>query len=58
MRYRRARTKGGKYFFTVVTHNRRKFLCDPESVALLRKVFKKVMARHPFAIDAMVIKTR
>jgi putative transposase len=58
MRYRRARTKGGTYFFTVVTHNRRKILCDPENVALLREVFKKVMARHSFAIDAMVITTR
>lgn len=55
MRYRRARTTGGTYFFTVVTHNRRNFLCTPENVALLRSVFKKVMARHPFAIEAMVV---
>jgi putative transposase len=55
MRYRRARTKGGTYFFTLVTHNRRKFLSAPENVALLRSVLKNVMARHPFTIDAMVI---
>jgi len=55
MRYRRARTKGGTYFFTVVTHNRREFLCTPENVALLRSVCKNVMVSHPFAIDAMVI---
>jgi putative transposase len=55
MRYRRVRKEGGTYFFTVVTHNRRKFLCDPENVALLRSVFKNVMARHPFTIDAIVI---
>jgi len=55
MRYRRARETGGTFFFTVVTHNRREFLSNPESVALLRSVFKNVMARHPFHIDALVI---
>jgi len=34
MQYRRARTPGGTYFFTVVTHGRRRFLCEPENVAL------------------------
>ena len=55
MRYRRARTTGGTYFFTVVTHNRREFLCTPENIVLLRSVFKKVMVRHPFIIEAMVV---
>jgi putative transposase len=55
MRYRRVRTNGGTYFFTLVTHNRRKFLCTLENVALLRSVLKTVMVRHPFTIDAMVI---
>ena len=55
MQYRRARTKGGTYFFTVVTHQRRKFLCDPENVNLLRLVIKEVMNNHPFTIDAFVL---
>ncbi len=55
MKYRRARVEGGTYFFTVVTHRRRKFLCEPENVAHLREAFRYVMARHPFVIDAIVL---
>jgi putative transposase len=55
MQYRRAKTKGGTYFFTVVTHNRRKFLCYPANVSLLREAFRYVMAEHPFQIDAIVL---
>jgi putative transposase len=47
MQCRRARTKGGTYFFTVVRHNRRKFLCRPANVSLLRDAFRYVMAEHP-----------
>lgn len=36
MQYRRAQTPGGTYFFTVVTFRRRKLLCIPENVDLLR----------------------
>ena len=55
MKYKRARAEGGTYFFTVVTYQRRKFLCVPENVALLREAFRYVMARHPFKIDAFVL---
>ncbi|OKY75639.1 MAG: transposase [Desulfobulbaceae bacterium DB1] len=55
MQYRRANIKGGSYFFTVVTHQRRKILCEPENIDLLRAVFRDVLARHPFTIDAMVV---
>ena len=55
MRYRRARIKGGTYFFTVVTHNRRRFLCQPENVGLLRNAVRHVMQKHPFSIDAFVL---
>ena len=55
MQYRRAKTKGGTYFFTVVTHQRRKFLCQPANVSVLREAFRYVMAEHPFEIDAMVL---
>jgi len=55
MQYRRAKTKGGTYFFTVVTHQRRKFLCQPANVSVLREAFCYAMAEHPFEIDAMVL---
>jgi hypothetical protein len=32
MQYRRAKTPGATYFFTVVTYNRHKILCEPENV--------------------------
>jgi len=55
MEYRRALIEGGTYFFTLVTHNRRQFLCQPENISLLRESFRYVMQRHPFKIDAIVI---
>lgn len=55
MQYRRVRIKGGTFFFTVVTHNRRKILCKPENVDLLRSAFRLVMDKHPYQIDAFVL---
>jgi REP element-mobilizing transposase RayT len=55
MEYRRARITGGTYFFTLVTHHRRSFLCKSYSMNLLRRSFWYAMQRHPFAIDAAVI---
>lgn len=55
MQYHRARIKGGTYFFTVVTHNRRRFLCQPENVELLRAALREVKATHPFKIEAIVV---
>jgi putative transposase len=55
MQYRRARTKGGTYFFTVVTYKRRAILCIPSNIALLKETFRRVMDRHPFRIEAMVV---
>ncbi|MCB2184062.1 MAG: transposase [Desulfobulbaceae bacterium] len=55
MQYRRDRTKGGTFFFTVVTHNRRKILCQPDNIILLRRIFKEMVTRHPFVIDAFVL---
>lgn len=55
MQYRRKKIAGGTYFFTVVTHNRRQFLCEPENIELLRNAFRSVMQRHPFTLDAIVI---
>ncbi|MBD2194885.1 MULTISPECIES: REP-associated tyrosine transposase [Calothrix] len=55
MQYRRATIAGGTYFFTVVTDNRKKFLCIPSYVVLLRDAFRDVMKQHPFIIDACVV---
>ena len=55
MQYRRAKSPGSSYFFTVVTHNRRPILCQSENIELLRDSFRKVMQQHPFIIDAIVI---
>jgi len=57
MRYRLAKLKGGTYFFTVVTHGRRKFLATPDNANLLREALRYTMANHPFAIDAFIHKT-
>ena len=48
MQYRRAKNPGSSYFFTLVTHNRRSILCEPENIDLLRDSFKRVVAEHPF----------
>lgn len=55
MRYRRARIKGGTYFFTLVTFKRMKIFSDPGNVELLRRAMKHVMKNHAFVIDAMVV---
>ncbi|MEM8640237.1 MAG: transposase [Cyanobacteria bacterium P01_G01_bin.54] len=55
MQYRRAKTPGATYFFTLVTHNRRPILCEPENIELLREAFRSVMKNHPLKIDAIAI---
>ncbi len=55
MQYRRARTDGGSYFFTLITHKRRRILAIPENVTLLRDAFIFVMQKYPFFTDAAVI---
>ena len=55
MQYRRAKINGGTFFFTLVTYKRRKILCKPNNINLLRKSFRYVMTNHLFTIDAIVI---
>ena len=55
MRYQRLRVNGGTYFFTLVTHRRRRLLCTPENVYHLREAFRSVTERHPFKLDAFVL---
>ena len=54
MQYRRARTPGGTYFFTVNLLERQRDLLV-QHIAVLRTVVQKVRAAHPFHIDAMVV---
>lgn len=55
MNYRRAKINGATYFFTVVTHNRRPFLCHPDNVQLLRQALRYAMQRRPMEVDAFVL---
>jgi putative transposase len=55
MNYRRAKTKGGTYFFTVVTHARKKILCYEKNIKLIKDAFKNVIKEHPFTLDAFVL---
>jgi putative transposase len=55
MQYRRAKTPGATYFFTLVTYQRQKLFLQPESIALLRQAFHQVKQIHPFDIEAIVV---
>ncbi len=55
MHYRRAYSKGGCYFFTLVTHRRSPVLCNDVAIATLRSAFRQVKKSRPFSIDAIVI---
>jgi putative transposase len=55
MKYRRDVTKGGMYFFTVVTYKRRHLFNSRNNVELLREAFRYVLREHIFRVDACVI---
>jgi len=55
MHYRRAKTPGATYFFTVVTHQRQSLFDNDPTIGLLRQAFRSVKAESPFTIDAIVI---
>jgi len=50
--YRRWRSEGGTYFFTVVTYGRYPWLCEPIARQALRQA---TQAAYPFSIDAWVL---
>jgi putative transposase len=54
MRYRRDRTPGGCFFFTAVTHQRRRVFAQTGAVDLLRQVVRQVRGAYPFQIEAWV----
>jgi len=53
-RYIRSRI-GQVFFFTVVTHERRKILTTDRGKSALRTAIRTVRAEHPFRITAMVL---
>jgi len=55
MRYRRSRAKGAAFFFTVVTHGRKRILCHEVNIRLIKEAFQYVINRHTFRVDAFVL---
>ena len=53
--YRRNYQPGGTYFFTVVTHKRRRIFIDDATTELFRHAIRAVRHLRPFTIDAAVI---
>lgn len=54
-RYRRDNTFGATWFFTVVTCNRQRILCDEPVRVALRTAIADTRINWPFAIDAWVL---
>lgn len=53
--FRRDRTAGATYFFTVTTHRRQPMLVEPLAIAALRAAIRAVRVEHPFEIVAWVV---
>ena len=53
--YRRYRVAGGTYFFTLVTHQRRRFLTSPRARTYLRNAIRTIRSERPFQIVAVVL---
>jgi putative transposase len=53
--YRRANIPGASWFFTVNLAERHGNCLLFDHIDLLRRVFREVKHRHPFAIEAMVV---
>lgn len=53
--YRRAFQPGGIFFFTVVTQDRRRFLCNDRAREFLRIAIRSVQRESPFELPAIVL---
>ncbi|MEW5701433.1 MAG: transposase [Candidatus Zixiibacteriota bacterium] len=53
--YRRCRTPGGTYFFTVVTHERRPILCQDGVADQLLAIISVVAEEIPFQVEAYAL---
>ena len=54
MNYRRSKTEGGTFFFTVTLQKRNSHLLT-QNIAHLKQAFKQTIEKHPFRINAIVI---
>lgn len=53
--YRRFRSAGGTFFFTVKTERNAPIFGDPQNVRLLGQVLREMKARWPFQMNALVL---
>lgn len=53
--YRRARSEGATWFFTVVTAQRRRILATEHAVSVLRQSVAAARRQKPFHVDAWVV---
>jgi putative transposase len=53
--YRRAHIPGGTFFFTVVTHQRRRLFHLPANQTLLGNAFRHCQRQWPFEVNAIVL---
>ncbi len=55
MQYRRSRTNGATYFFTVLTYKRKRILLKEDNVKIIKEAFKEIATKRPFKIDAFIL---
>ncbi|WP_435950241.1 REP-associated tyrosine transposase [Psychrobacter sp. DM8] len=53
-RYIRSYTQGATYFFTLVSYNRRKILCEPDFLKAFKSSIRQIQQQYPFEIIAWV----
>ncbi len=53
--YRRANTKGGTYFFTVVTYRRQEFLCNENVRTALHDGIRDGQTKYPFTTNRVTV---
>ena len=53
--YHRLYITGGLYFFTLVTYERRSFLCEENALLRLKAAFRYAIKKQPFHITGLVI---
>ncbi len=53
--YHRLYEKGGTYFFTLVTYERRPLLCEEGAMLRLKAAFRYGMRKYPFHMKGLVI---
>ena len=53
--YRRLYVRGGTYFFTVATHERRPIFAEEKNVRVLYESFEKVKKNRPFVMEAVAV---